>query len=236
MFSSDVNVKAVPDDKLWFYIDNQSGFLSQNTTFELQLTTEGTGKEVVGKCVIEGQDNELKAESEWEDSDGSDYSLDDLFDGDEAEHKVKLKWKIKRTAKFYDNEGNEFAKLKVKLKGKTKAEAEYEPNEHGQLEKKNVEVKTKVKKVIYTLEFPEIQEEPLEVEVDNGHWEDWDRVFETALFRADYDAKWGLDVVNLEVKEGAPTVKALLCGFTVAYYFHPSRYVGQMDSHAQSMV
>jgi hypothetical protein len=243
MLSSDVQCFVPSEGKTWFFLDNVSGFFSSDTTFNLQLTVSYNGQdlaenEIVGKCVIEGQETELKVEHEWEDSDGSDYSLDDLFDGDEAEHEVKLKWKVKREAKMYDKEGNEFAKVLVKVKGKTKAEAKYEPNEEGEMKRveHSVKVETKVKKVFYTFEFPELQAEPLEIEVDNGHWNDWDRVFETSLFRAEYVAKWGTDVVDVEIKDGAPTIKALLCGYSIAYYFHPARYVAQMSTRARHLV
>jgi len=227
----------------WLFMDLKSGLFSMDDEFTYQLQTyKAPGQEEpipLGTVEIGTPKYDIKAEEEFGDSDGSDYSLDDLFDGDPLEHEYKLKWKAQVQATCKDAEGNEFAKLKFKVKGKSKAEAVYEPNEDLEMVRTSLNCKTKVKSVKYHLTWEEQHDEgaeELDVEFDDGHWHDWDRTFETKAFEAKYNEKFGTDEVTCKVKEGVPAIKAFLVSFALAYYGHPSKYCDVMNSKAISQV
>lgn len=235
-FSSDVQV-STKDKEKWMYIDNKSGWFSEHAHFELQTleTKESPERRTLASCKIESCDTECKKDVEMDgDSDDSDFSFDDLFDfDDDDECKVKLKWKLKREAKFFDAEGNEFAKLKFKGKGKAKAEATRE-NDDAPI---HVSASNKVKKAFFKLYWEAHHgdgEEFIGVDFENGHWNQWDRKFTTKLFEADYDAKWGTDTVTIKTNDGCEPIHSMLVGFAISYFFHPSRFHDNMTNQAAS--
>lgn len=207
----------------WLQIQNDSSFFSSKSEFTVKSLTDDN----LVNVTVEGQDIDLKKSVEWEgDSDDSDFSVDDLFDFDDDEVKVKLKWKIKREAKFVDKDGNQFADLSVKVKGKSKCEIKDRDNEPDK-----VDSSSKVKKVYYKLNM---QGAETAIEVDNGHWQDWDRQWTCDAFDCQYDAKFGTDEVKVSTKGTCNGSNALAIGFALGYFFHPSAYNEKMDSKAKS--
>jgi hypothetical protein len=209
----------------WLEIKNESEWFSHHSEFEIENKKE----ELLVKVIIKGQDEEIKREVEWDgDSDDSNFSVDDLFDGDDDDEvKVKLKWKVKREATFEDANGNVFATLKVKMKGKSKAEATLVGE--GDMQRKEVTGVTKLKKVYYALNWGG---NDVELEVDNGHWTDWEREWGCSMFKAEYDAKWGVDEVKVKSTGAGNGAQALAVAFAVAYHFHPVGWSAQMHSRA----
>jgi hypothetical protein len=216
------------EKKKWLHIVNESDWCASKSEFSVETYN---GESLV-KVEVEGNDFDIKKDVEWEvDSDDSDFSEDDLFDcEEELECKVKLKWKVKRTARFMDPEGNNFATLSVKVKGKSKAELEIEKQEDG-TETEEMKCKTKVKKVFYKLNW---QGNDLEfADFDNGHWSDWDRKWTCDFLDAEYDAKWGTDELKVSSNGSCLGGDALAVGFALGYFFHPTGYASAMDSKAR---
>jgi len=198
---------------------------------EFVLTTRKTGDPpnlTLCTCKIESTDYDLKSKVDFEDSDDSDNeSDDDMFDlfDDDDDVKAKIKWKLKKKATFEDDQGNQFAKLTVKVKGKSTAE----------LDGEDMKSKSKTKKVVYHLEWPEHagEGEELPVEFENGHWQDWDRTWKCGQMEVQYDAKFGTDEVTVKNEDGCHPCKALMVGSAMAYFFHPSRFLSEMDGKVQ---
>jgi len=240
-FGSDVYVSTEAGEK-WLFLDNKSGWFESHAEVELQTyKSDEEESRVLARCVIDGGDYDMKLKDEWEgDSDDSEFSLDDLFDfdDDDVEHKVKLKWKVAREAKFYDGEGNKFCTMKFKVKGKSKAEVTFQENDEGEMVRGPVSSTTKVKKAYHKIKWEEHLDgdDHISLDFDNGHWHDWDRTFQCGLLKSEYDAKWGVDVVTVDTKENVDPVKGLLVGFAIAYFFHPSRFASEMDGHARARV
>jgi len=223
--------QVLTEEKLkWLQIQNDSSWLASKSEFTLKTFTDDT----LVNVTVEGQDVDMKKDIEWEgDSDDSDFSVDDLFDFDDDDScKVKMKWKIKREAKFVDKDGQEFANLSVKVKGKSKAEITEvgEEDANGQKQTR-LDSTTKVKKVYYKLQM---QGAEVALDVDNGHWQDWDRKWSCDAFDTEYDAKFGVDEVKVKSKGVCNGSNALAVGFALAYFFHPSGYSAQMQSKADS--
>lgn len=222
-FSSSYDVYT-EDKAKWLRINNESSWLSSKSHFEL----ENLRGELLCSVGIDGQDADIKRSIEWEgDSDDSDYS-GDSDDGDEDdEFKVKLKWKIKREATFKDAGGNVFAKLKVKMKGKSKAEVETHEGEHGEY-RAITNAKTKIKKAFYDLRPG--GGDKTEIDVENGHWHDWDREWKSDFFDAEYCSKWGIDEVKCKTTGACNASQALAIAFATSYFFHPTGVHDQMHS------
>lgn len=218
----------------WLYVRNDSSWFSSKSEFQIENWNRGEdGKgETLVRVEIEGKDADINRDVDWEgDSDDSDFSLDDLFDFDnDDELKVKLKWKFSRRARFLDSDNKEYASLKFKAKGKSKAELTIERDDEGNKTSERMESKTKVKKAFYTLEWGG---EQVEVEVEGGHWQDYDRKWSCPMFDAQYDAKWGTDEVKIDTKGKCPGHDALGVGFALAYFLHPAQFVNDMDSKAR---
>jgi len=216
------------DRKLWLKIENKSSWFASQSDFELKTYND----DLLVRCVIEGADAEIKREVEWDgDSDDSDYSVDDLFGFDDTEElKVKLKWKIKRKAQFIDPNGKTFANLTVKVKGKSKAELEVQDGDGG-TRAENMTSETKVKKVHYKLTWLDSEHT---FEIDNGHWQDWDRSWCNDFIHSEYDAKCGTDEMKIKTKGNCLGGDGLAVGFAISYFFHPAAYAAEMDSKVRS--
>lgn len=225
------NYQVLTEDKLkWLQIQNDSSWFASKSEFTLKTFTDDN----LVNVTVEGQDIDMKKDVDWEgDSDDSDFSVDDLFDFDDDDScKVKLKWKIKREAKFVDKDGQEFANLSVKVKGKSKAEiTETGQEDENGTKQTRLDSSTKVKKVYYKLKM---QDEEVALDVDNGHWQDWDRKWSCDAFDTEYDAKFGVDEVKVQSKGICNGSNALAVAFALAYFFHPSGFNTQMESQARS--
>jgi len=230
MMSSNYQVMT-DEKKKWLQIINDSSWFASKSEFKVDTFTD----ETLVNVTVEGQDADMKKSVEWEgDSDDSDFSVDDMFqfDDEDASCKVKLKWKIKREAKFVDKDGNEFATLSVKVKGKAKAEMTQADAAEGEDPgPPTMTSSVKVKKVYYKLN---IGGTDVALDVDNGHWDDWDRKWSCDFFDVEYDAKFGVDEVKVQTKGACNRSNALAVGFALAYFFHPSGYGGQMKGRAES--
>lgn len=229
MFSKHYNI-LTPEGDSWMQIKNNSGFFDPECNFSLVPSGSTDILGDLSKCEVGAQDIKMDKSLEWEgDSNDSDFSVDDLFDliDDDDELKVKLKWKVKREATFYDESENPFAKLQFKVKGKSKAEIEID----GETNEERTSSKTKVKKVFYTLT---VGEEEVTLNFENGKWDDWQRVWECSKFKCEYNSNWGTDTVSVDTAEGVPPCSALLVAFAISYFFHPANYADKMESKAMS--
>ncbi|KAF4660017.1 hypothetical protein FOL47_007352 [Perkinsus chesapeaki] len=228
MLSKGYNVYNTQKE-LWLYIRSLSSFWDSDPEFTLEnfIRDEQKVGQVLGRCAVGKLDEDYKKEVDWEnDSDDSDFSLDDLFGfDDDDELKVKLKFKAKREARFYNAQGVEFAHLKVKLKGKAKVEVSINEGAGG-AKTELWNTKSAIKKVYYSLTINGVD---LPIEFSNHKWQDWDRQWSVpGMFNATYNAKFGTDEVFVDTKFlQAPPADLLLMAFAIAYFMHPSSYLAQ---------
>ncbi|EER10513.1 hypothetical protein Pmar_PMAR005848 [Perkinsus marinus ATCC 50983] len=217
------------DDEHWLLIKSDSDFSDPTPNFSL---VNKEREHVLGKCEI-GVENVVCAKDvDWDGSDDSksDESKDSMFDFDESELKVKLRWKIKRSAKFSDEDGREFATVGLQMKGLSKCEVEID-EEKDKENDEDWDATAKVKEVTYTLS---IDGKDYDVSVERGNWEHWDRKWKVDnMFEVEYKQNDGADEVIVKTTdlEGNPG-HDLLIAFAMSEFMHPCRQLTKLNQAA----